>query len=33
MGENPNAVLKIEKGKLLQDDVIVDKVDLNNQIF
>ena len=31
--EHPNAVFKIEKGKLLQDGMEVDKFDLNNQIF
>ena len=29
----PESVLKIEKGKLIQDGVVVDKFDLNNQIF
>ena len=31
--ENHDSMIKIEKGKLLQDGVIVDKFDLNNQIF
>ena len=33
INEHPNAVFKIEKGKLLQDGTEVVKFDLNNQIF